>query len=164
MTLRDVLCLALPCLVPGCPAAEDPSADDGSEIVDSTSDDPTSTSGPSTSASASSPSASTTEPGTTEPGTDASSGETGTVPGDCTDQMILDLSLVQGIVSEGAVTSEADGDGFTSSIDATAGGLPNAPMNPWVYLRFADAFTFDGWGAGALGSLGLTRTCDRVLE
>lgn len=57
----------------------------------------------------------------------------------CEDAIVLDLGFVEGVVSEGAVESTADGDGFVSSIDASAGGLPNAAMNPWVYLRFTDA-------------------------
>ncbi|MCX4241047.1 HmuY family protein [Paraliomyxa miuraensis] len=56
----------------------------------------------------------------------------------CEDAMILDLGLVDGVTSEGAVSSMPDGAGFVSEIDASAGGLPNAPMNPWVYMRFTD--------------------------
>lgn len=56
----------------------------------------------------------------------------------CEDAMILDLGLVGGVVSEGAVTNTADGEGWTSAVDATAGGIVDAPANPWVYLRFTD--------------------------
>lgn len=54
----------------------------------------------------------------------------------CTDQMILDLGLVQGVLSEGSANDTADGDGFVSVVDATAGGIMDAPENPWLYLRF----------------------------
>ena len=57
---------------------------------------------------------------------------------DCTDQMILDLGLVDGAVSEGAVTNEADGDGWACVVDATAGGIANAATNPWIYLAFTE--------------------------
>jgi len=56
----------------------------------------------------------------------------------CEDALVLDLGFVEGVVSEGAVESTPDGDGFVSQVDASAGGLPGAPMNPWVYLRFGD--------------------------
>lgn len=62
---------------------------------------------------------------------------TGT-PVDCTDQMILDLGLVDGSVSGGGATNTADGAGWASSVDATAGGIVEAPQNPWLYLRFTD--------------------------
>lgn len=56
----------------------------------------------------------------------------------CEDEMILDLGLVEGTISAGAVENSADGDGWTSAVDATAGGIVEAPSNPWVYLRFTD--------------------------
>ncbi len=58
---------------------------------------------------------------------------------DCTDQMILDLGLVDGAVSTGTATNEPDGDGFVSTVDGTAGGVANAPTSPWLYLRFTAA-------------------------
>ncbi len=56
----------------------------------------------------------------------------------CIDEIILDLSLHDNKVSDGAVTTEADGAGFRSSIDASAGGYNNASRNPWVYVRFTE--------------------------
>jgi hypothetical protein len=56
----------------------------------------------------------------------------------CEDALVLDLGFVEGVVSEGAVESTPDGEGFVSQVDASAGGLQSAPMNPWVYLRFGD--------------------------
>lgn len=106
------------------------------------------TAGPTT-ASSTSPSSTgestTTSPATTEtPETDSAeeTGESGSTTtgerADCSDQLILDLGLVEGVVSDSAMTNTADGSGWVSTIDATAGGLPNAPMNPWEYLRFTD--------------------------
>ncbi len=68
-------------------------------------------------------------------GSDSDATETGQAA-DCTDQMTLDLGLVDGTVSEGNVTNMADGDGWASVVDATAGGIANAATNPWIYLRF----------------------------
>lgn len=62
--------------------------------------------------------------------------EDGGVP--CEDAMILDLGLVTGTVSAGAVGNTADGEGWISTVDATAGGIVDAPSNPWTYLRFTD--------------------------
>ncbi len=67
----------------------------------------------------------------------------------CEDAMILDLGLVSGVVSQGAVENTADGDDWVSSIDATAGGIVDAPNNPWLYLRFTD----DGLEAVAIDDL-----------
>jgi HmuY protein len=55
---------------------------------------------------------------------------------ECVDDIILDLSLHDDKVSEGATTSTADGDSFVSIVDATAGGYQNAADNPFIYLRF----------------------------
>lgn len=55
----------------------------------------------------------------------------------CVDEMILDLSL-QEEVSDGAVTNTADGDGWITTFDASAGGMNEASNNPWLYLRFTD--------------------------
>jgi hypothetical protein len=55
---------------------------------------------------------------------------------DCVDSLFLDLSLNVGSVSEGTVDTVADGADFVSRVDATAGGLQNAPENPWIYMRF----------------------------
>lgn len=56
----------------------------------------------------------------------------------CEDEMILDLGLVNGTVSAGAIANTADGDDWVSNVDATAGGIVDAPNNPWIYLRFTD--------------------------
>lgn len=86
-----------------------------------------------------------TETGDEPPAGSGSGSETGEPPPACAaevaceDEIILDLGFVEGVVSEGAVESTPEGDGFVSSIDASAGGLPSAPMNPWTYLRFTDA-------------------------
>jgi len=55
----------------------------------------------------------------------------------CVDAMILDLSL-QEEVSDGVVANVADGDGWITTIDASAGGYNQAANNPWVYVRFTD--------------------------
>lgn len=91
----------------------------------------------------------TDEPTTTDPttvgdpagssGDDATgnaSDATGAPSDGCDEQMILDLGLVGGTVSEGSVASTMDGAGWVSTVDATAGGIMNAPTNPWIYLRF----------------------------
>lgn len=99
-----------------------------------------------------------TDPGTSGPtseGEDEESGDPTTGPEDtddettgeggcrdtgvpCEDEMILDLGLVGGSVSDGAISNTADGNGWTTAVDATAGGIVDAPSNPWVYLRFTD--------------------------
>jgi hypothetical protein len=56
----------------------------------------------------------------------------------CVDQLILDLSLHDDKVSDGAVDNATDGDDFITTIDATAGGYQNAANNPWVYVRFTE--------------------------
>lgn len=55
----------------------------------------------------------------------------------CVDAMILDLSLHDDRVSDGAVTTTQDGDDFVTVVDATAGGFGQDANNPWVYVRFA---------------------------
>lgn len=77
----------------------------------------------------------TTSPPSTTTDTD---GPVGCTPGPvrCEDQMVLDLSL-NAVVSAGEVASTADGEGWRTEVDARAGGLPGAPTNPWVYIRFA---------------------------
>lgn len=54
----------------------------------------------------------------------------------CVDQLILDLSLHDDKVSDGEVTTTADGGDFVTTVDASAGGYNNATNNPWVYVRF----------------------------
>ena len=57
---------------------------------------------------------------------------------ECVDDLILDLSLHDDEVSDGAVTTSAEGEDFVTAIDATAGGYNNATQNPWVYLKFTE--------------------------
>lgn len=57
-----------------------------------------------------------------------------TVP--CLDDVILDLSLHDDKVSTGTVTNTADGSGWLSEVDATAGGMNEAANNPFIYLKF----------------------------
>lgn len=102
-----------------------------------TTDDP-STSGPS--------SDSDSDDETTEDATDDSSDTDHETTGvtacgedvPCEDEMILDLGLVGGTVSSGAVGNTADGTDWVTTIDATAGGIVDAASNPWTYLRFTD--------------------------
>lgn len=54
----------------------------------------------------------------------------------CVDEIILDLSLHDDKVSDGAVENTTDGDDFVTTVDASAGGSQQAANNPWVYLRF----------------------------
>jgi hypothetical protein len=94
--------------------------------------------------------ATTAGPGDTSDGADADdvddgsndddSGDDGSddgAAGVCTDQLILDLGLVEGLVSTGEVADAPDGDGWISTVDATAGGITEAPTQPWIYLRFS---------------------------
>ncbi|MEL6349498.1 MAG: HmuY family protein [Myxococcota bacterium] len=59
-------------------------------------------------------------------------------PVSCVDDLILDLSLQDDESSEGAVDNAVDGDGFLTTVDASAGGFSAATNNPWVYIRFTD--------------------------
>ena len=54
----------------------------------------------------------------------------------CLDEVILDLSLQDDLVSDGEVVTSTDGNDFVTTVDADAGGIQDAPNNPWVYLRF----------------------------
>ena len=142
------LCLALPA---ACDDRDDSPADPAdpgtSSDADTESEPPIttdSTSGPS-GETTDDVSGDTTDDTTDDPSdTDDDTSGTGTagvcgpegVP--CEDTMILDLGLVGGVVSEGAVRSTAEGSGWISTVDATAGGIVDAPSNPWVYLRFTD--------------------------
>lgn len=56
----------------------------------------------------------------------------------CEDTMIQDLSFHEE-VSEGEVTTTADGEDFVTYVDASAGGYNDATNNPWVYLKFTEA-------------------------
>ncbi|MBN2358204.1 MAG: HmuY family protein [Deltaproteobacteria bacterium] len=55
----------------------------------------------------------------------------------CEDQNILQLSL-HDFVSSGAVDNSESGGVFTSTIDARAGGMSEAPQNPFVYAKFTE--------------------------
>lgn len=57
---------------------------------------------------------------------------------DCEDQNILQLSLHDFVSSGSVSTTEADGV-FTSVVDAVAGGMNEAPNNPYIYLKFNDS-------------------------
>jgi hypothetical protein len=76
------------------------------------------------------------------------------VPPPCLDQMIMDLSLHDDLVSDGAVTNTLDGTDFLTVVDATAGGFGNDSEHPWVYVRFdaAGATRVDIDDETALGS------------
>lgn len=54
----------------------------------------------------------------------------------CEDAAILDLSLHDDKVSDGAVSSTEEGMDFVSIVDASAGGYNAASSNPWVYVKF----------------------------
>lgn len=56
----------------------------------------------------------------------------------CVDEIILDLSLHDDLVSEGEVENEQDGDDWVTVADASAGGMYEADQNPWLYLRFTE--------------------------
>jgi hypothetical protein len=124
---------------------DDDTGDDGSAdpMTSSTSSEPASegsTQGGEPGTSTGSPS---TESGEEPPGGSSSGDESGEPPAcagevACEDALVLDLGFVEGVVSEGAVESTPDGSGFVSRVDASAGGLPGAPTNPWIYLRFGE--------------------------
>lgn len=57
-------------------------------------------------------------------------------PPECVDEMFLDLSLHDDLVSDGEVTTTRDGNDFVTTVDATAGGFGQADRHPWVYVRF----------------------------
>lgn len=71
--------------------------------------------------------------------TDAGTGEpicTEETPPQCVDEMILDLSLHDDLVSDDEVSTDEDGDDFVTTVDATAGGFGNETEHPWVYVKF----------------------------
>ena len=55
---------------------------------------------------------------------------------ECMDALILNLSLHDDKVSEGAVVTSTDGQDFVTAVDASAGGYSQASQNPWTYIRF----------------------------
>ncbi len=54
----------------------------------------------------------------------------------CVDAMILDLSLHDDKVSDGAVETTVDGTDFVTTVDASAGGASSASKKAWVYVKF----------------------------
>lgn len=112
------------------PATTDPTTTE--PTAGTTTDDPT-TSGP-TSDSDDETTETTDDPSETDGDTTGVAECEDGVP--CEDAMILDLGLVSGTVSAGAVGNTADGGGWISTVDATAGGIVDAANNPWTYLRF----------------------------
>jgi hypothetical protein len=54
----------------------------------------------------------------------------------CEDDLFQDMLTDDGDVTDGEVTTTADGDDFLTVVDAQAGGMDQAARNPWVYLRF----------------------------
>ncbi len=160
-TLSSALSLSLCLALAACDdSASDPEPGDGTtsgggEESGST-DTPTTTDPATTDPATTDPSTTSPDPSTSGPTSDSddeTGGEAGASDTDdettgasacgdgavpCEDAMILDLGLVGGSVSSGAVTNTADGEGWTTAVDATAGGIVDAPSNPWIYLRFAD--------------------------
>jgi hypothetical protein len=55
----------------------------------------------------------------------------------CSDQVLMDLNL-QKDIAKGMITDAADGAGFISSIDATAGGAFTADPDSYTYGKFTD--------------------------
>jgi hypothetical protein len=58
-------------------------------------------------------------------------------PVSCAAGLTADLNL-QDAVSTGGLTERIDGNDWITTVDATAGGLVEAPFNPWIYVRFTD--------------------------
>ncbi len=56
----------------------------------------------------------------------------------CQDAMILDLSLHDDKVSEGAVATTTEGEDFVTTVDGSGGGYDKYTRNAWVYLKFTD--------------------------
>ena len=56
----------------------------------------------------------------------------------CQDEMILDLSLHDDKVSDGAVETAEDGADFVTTVDASGGGYDRYTQEPWVYIRFTE--------------------------
>ena len=75
-----------------------------------------------------------------EPSTDSGFASICTEPTEivCEDAAILDLSLHDDKVSDGAVSTIEDGLDFVSVVDASAGGYNAASSNPWVYVKFTE--------------------------
>jgi hypothetical protein len=57
----------------------------------------------------------------------------------CIDEMILDLSLHDDKVSDGAVATTQEGEDFVTTVDASAGGYNQSTKNPWVYVKFTES-------------------------
>jgi len=72
-------------------------------------------------------------------GSGGASGPVCTMPTEvpCSDQVILAMNLKKDAVTA-AITSEPDGSGWTSKVDATAGGAFNPDPTAFTYGRFGD--------------------------
>ena len=92
--------------------------------------------GPSPQDTAGMPTEDTAEPTEEDAGTTPAPACEGAGEVQCVDEIILDFSLHDDKVSTGAVTNTVDGTDWLSSVDATAGGMNAAGMNPWTYARF----------------------------
>ncbi len=66
-----------------------------------------------------------------------SSCQLGDVP--CVDDIILDLSLHDDMISTGVVLNSMAGLDHKSVVDATAGGFGESDNNPFIYLKFEDS-------------------------
>lgn len=55
----------------------------------------------------------------------------------CEDEAILELNL-QDTIAPGAITNTSTADGFSTVVDATAGGFNASPPHAYVYARFTD--------------------------
>jgi heme-binding HmuY-like protein len=73
----------------------------------------------------------------------------------CQDRMILDLALHDDMTSDGIVANVASGGDWVTTVDASAGGMNEAPNHPWTYVRFEDggAVRVDIDDETALGSM-----------
>lgn len=56
----------------------------------------------------------------------------------CVDELVAALQLQAGEPSQGGIENQAEGDGFLSIVDATAGGLTADPRQSFLYARFSD--------------------------
>lgn len=132
MTLNEAERLLLLCALALCSCADEGTADDAGDPGTSGTN-PTASEGMVT---AEPDDGMTRTASTIAPDSGSDDAPTAGTDPDCTDQMILDLGLVDGTISAGGVTNAADGAGWASTVDATAGGITEASNNPWIYLRF----------------------------
>jgi len=54
----------------------------------------------------------------------------------CEDDLFQDMLTDDDSLTDGEVTTTADGEDFVTVVDAQAGGMNQAANNPWVYMRF----------------------------